>query len=73
MAPQSTLLESIEAAGIAVPASCRAGTCGTCATKVLEGMPDHRDSALTCEERAHAGLICVCVSRALSPGLALDL
>jgi ferredoxin-NADP reductase/predicted pyridoxine 5'-phosphate oxidase superfamily flavin-nucleotide-binding protein len=73
VAPQSTLLESIEAAGVAVPASCRAGTCGTCATKVLEGLPDHRDSALTHEEREKAGLMCVCVSRALTPRLTLDL
>ena len=73
VAPESTLLEAIEAVGIAVPASCRAGTCGTCATKVLEGMPEHRDSALTPEEREQAGLMCVCVSRALTPRLALDL
>jgi ferredoxin-NADP reductase/predicted pyridoxine 5'-phosphate oxidase superfamily flavin-nucleotide-binding protein len=71
--PDATVLEAIEAAGIAVPASCRAGTCGTCATKVLEGLPDHRDSALTPEERTQAGLMCVCVSRALTPRLALDL
>ena len=73
VAPESTLLEAIEAAGIAVPASCRTGTCGTCATKVLEGTPEHRDSALTPEERAQAGLMCVCVSRAFTPHLALDL
>lgn len=59
--------------GIAVSASCRAGTCGTCATKVLDGTPDHRDSALTPEEGAQAGLMCVCVFRAVTPRLALDL
>ena len=71
--PGCTLLEAIEQAGVAVPASCRAGTCGTCATKVLDGTPDHRDTALTPEERTQAGLMCVCVSRAVTPRLALDL
>lgn len=73
VAAESSLLAAIEAAGIDVPASCRAGTCGTCATKVLQGIPDHRDSALTPEERTQAGLMCVCVSRALTPRLTLDL
>ncbi|MGE0671440.1 MAG: 2Fe-2S iron-sulfur cluster-binding protein [Methylibium sp.] len=71
--PEQTLLEGIEAAGIAAPFACRNGTCGTCATKVLSGTPEHRDTVLSDAEREHAGLMCICVSRASSPELALDL
>ncbi|MCB1942629.1 MAG: 2Fe-2S iron-sulfur cluster binding domain-containing protein, partial [Candidatus Accumulibacter sp.] len=52
---------------------CRSGTCGTCAVKVLGGIPDHRDSALGDSEREQAGLICICVSRARSAELIVDL
>jgi ferredoxin-NADP reductase len=68
-----TILEAVEAAGVQAPFSCRSGTCATCATKVLEGVPDHRDTALSDLERDRAGLMCICVSRARTPFLALDL
>jgi ferredoxin-NADP reductase len=71
--PEQTILEAVEAAGITTPFSCRAGTCGTCATKVLGGTPEHRDTARSDAERARAGLMCICVSRASTPDLALDL
>ena len=70
---QQTLLEALEAAGIEALSSCRVGTCGTCAVKVLAGVPDHRDQALSDDERRRAGLMCVCVSRAISSALTLDL
>ncbi len=71
--PEQTILEAVEAAGVDAPFSCRNGTCGTCATKVLDGMPEHRDTALSDSERDLAGLMCICVSRASTPDLALDL
>jgi hypothetical protein len=71
--PGKTILEAIEDAGIDAPSSCRSGTCGTCATKVLEGTPEHRDAALSDAARNAAGLMCICVSRARTPELVLDL
>lgn len=71
--PGQTILEAIEAAGVAAPFSCRSGVCGTCATKVLGGRPEHRDTALSKAEHDQAGLMCLCVSRAATPDLALDL
>jgi hypothetical protein len=71
--PEQTILDAVEAAGIPAPFACRAGTCGTCATKVLGGAPEHRDSALSDAERDRAGLMCICVSRASTPSLVLDL
>jgi hypothetical protein len=40
---------------------------------VLAGTPDHRDSLLTDEERAAGDVMMICVSRARSDRLVLDL
>jgi ferredoxin len=37
-----------------VLSSCREGTCGTCETLVLDGIPDHRDSVLDAQARRRA-------------------
>jgi ferredoxin-NADP reductase/predicted pyridoxine 5'-phosphate oxidase superfamily flavin-nucleotide-binding protein len=71
--PEQTILEAVEGAGVAVLSACRTGTCGTCATKVLAGEPEHRDSTLSNAERQRAGLMCICVSRARTSDLSLDL
>jgi ferredoxin len=55
-----------------VLSSCRDGTCGTCETAVLGGVPDHRDSVLTDSEQAANDTMMICVSRARSPRLVLD-
>jgi ferredoxin-NADP reductase len=53
--------------------SCMHGSCGTCVTRVLEGVPLHRDAWLTREERKANALTMICVSRATTPRLVLDL
>ena len=68
-----TVLETVEAAGVGVMSSCGKGTCGTCETSVLEGVPDHRDSVLSEEERASNEFMMICCSRSKSPRLVLDL
>jgi ferredoxin-NADP reductase len=68
-----SVLEALERAGHAVLSSCREGICGTCETKVVQGEPDHRDSVLTEAERAENGSMMICVSRALSAQLVLEL
>jgi ferredoxin-NADP reductase/predicted pyridoxine 5'-phosphate oxidase superfamily flavin-nucleotide-binding protein len=68
-----SILYAVQAAGVDAPAACRTGNCGTCAVKVLDGEPDHRDLALSVAERNQAGLMCICVSRANSLTLTLDL
>ena len=42
-------------------------------TAVLAGLPDYRDSVLTAKERAANNYMMICVSRALTPRLILDL
>ncbi len=68
-----SILEVVEEAGVAVLSSCREGTCGTCETAVLGGVPDHRDDLLTEEEREAGDVMFICVSRARSDRLVLEL
>lgn len=71
--PGQSILEVVEGAGIGVLSSCSEGTCGTCETSVLNGVPDHRDSVLDEDERAANDCMMICVSRSLTPRLDLEL
>jgi cytochrome P450/ferredoxin-NADP reductase len=71
--PERSVLSVVEEAGVGVLSSCAEGTCGTCETAVLEGVPDHRDSVLGEEERRAGDCMMICVSRACSDRLVLDL
>jgi phthalate 4,5-dioxygenase reductase component len=66
-----TIMEALRARGCHVPSSCESGTCGTCRTRLIAGEPDHRDLVLRDDERADN--VMVCVSRAKSAELVLDL
>lgn len=68
-----SMLQALEEAGIAAPSLCRGGACGECLTRVLEGVPEHRDHYLTTEEKASGEFVMPCVSRASSDMLVLDL
>ncbi|QQX88993.1 oxidoreductase [Cupriavidus necator] len=67
-----TVLEAMEAAGLDPLFDCRRGDCGICVAKVLGGEADHRDICLSARER-ESGSFCICVSRARSDQLVLDL
>ncbi len=69
----ASILSVLRNHGIAIPASCETGVCGTCLTGILSGTPDHRDVYLSKEERAAGDVILPCCSRALSPLLVLDI
>ncbi|WP_431905261.1 PDR/VanB family oxidoreductase [Amycolatopsis thermoflava] len=71
--PDKSILAAVEEAGVSVLSSCQEGTCGTCETPVLDGVPDHRDSLLTDAERAANDTMMICVSRSCGPRLVLDL
>jgi ferredoxin len=71
--PDKTVLEAVRSLGIDVLSSCRQGTCGTCETTVLSGEPDHRDSLLDDAQRQVNDCMFICVSRARSDRLVLDL
>lgn len=71
--PECTIIQALSKQGVEVLTSCEQGDCGTCATRVLEGEPDHRDSYLTDAEKAAGDQILPCCSRSKSPVLVLDL
>jgi ferredoxin-NADP reductase len=71
--PGKSIIEVLEENGVSVLSSCLEGVCGTCETAVLSGTPDHRDSLLTQEEREANEYMMICVGRALSDRLELDL
>ncbi len=71
--PGKSILNVLVSAGVMVPSDCQAGTCGTCLTNVLEGEPEHRDSFLSDDEHKGGKCMTVCVSRARSRRLMLDL
>jgi len=68
-----SILDVLVDAGISVPHSCCDGVCGTCETRVIEGIPDHRDSVLFGDEAKTTERIMVCVSRCKGSHLTLDL
>lgn len=68
-----SVLDRVLAAGVDVPNDCREGICGSCETRVLDGVPDHRDHTLTAKERAAGEVMMLCVSRSCSDRLVLAL
>jgi vanillate monooxygenase ferredoxin subunit len=73
VAPDETALAALCAYGVDVPVSCEQGICGTCATRVLDGEPDHRDMYFSDAEKAANDSFTPCCSRARSARLVLDL
>jgi vanillate O-demethylase ferredoxin subunit len=68
-----TVLQALSAAGVEIAVSCEQGVCGTCMTRVLDGIPDHRDCYLTPQEQAANDRFTPCCSRSKSARLVLDL
>jgi vanillate O-demethylase ferredoxin subunit len=69
--PDQSIVRAIELAGHRVPTSCLSGLCGACKTDYLEGDVEHNDFILTDDEKTRC--MTLCVSRATSPLLVLDL
>lgn len=68
-----TILDALLDAGITANYACAEGVCGTCETRVIEGIPDHRDLFLSKEEQAENKTIMICCSGSKSSTLVLDL
>lgn len=71
--PNESIVEALRRRGIEVPVSCEQGVCGTCLTRVIAGVPDHRDMFLTDEEHALNNQMTLCCSRSLTESLTLNL
>jgi ferredoxin-NADP reductase len=57
-----SVLEAAEAAGVPIPSMCRAGVCGTCRTKVLEGQVEG-DFDLIDDDDRREGYVLSCMAR----------
>jgi len=71
--PGKGILEVLRAAGFNLPYSCQEGLCGSCETKVIAGIPDHRDSVLTESERAANKIMMICCGGSKTEKLVLDI
>jgi ferredoxin-NADP reductase len=70
---EKTILQVLRENDVFVDSSCEQGVCGTCETTVLSGEVEHRDLLLSPEERSAGRTMMICVSRARSPKIVLDL
>ena len=68
-----TVVQALADVGVNIETSCEQGVCGVCITRVLAGVPDHRDMVLTDEEHGRNDEFTPCCSRSCSPRLVLDL
>lgn len=73
VAADESIAAAIQRAGVSVDTSCEDGICGTCETRVLDGVPDHRDSVLTKSEQEAGRTMMICVSRCKGDRLVLDI
>lgn len=67
-APDHSILDAAEKAGVALPYGCRGGNCGACKGKLIEGRLERGTEApfaLTDEERA-SGCMLLCTAKPLS-------
>jgi vanillate O-demethylase ferredoxin subunit len=68
-----SILDALLELGIDAPYSCMEGVCSSCETRVLSGIPDHRDLILSSEEHAANDRMMICCSRSKSGTLVLEL
>ena len=71
--PGKSILQVVREAGMDVPHSCEEGVCGACETRVISGIPDHRDTILTESERKENATMMICCSGSKTPRLVLDI
>jgi tetrachlorobenzoquinone reductase len=73
VATGQSILETLRETGLTLDSSCEEGICGVCATRVISGIPDHRDSVLSDHEHASNKTMMICCSGCKSDRLVLDL
>jgi len=71
--PDKSILQVLIEEAVDPLYDCQRGECGICQVAVLEGVPDHRDHILSDEERASNKVMQICVSRAKTQRLVLDM
>lgn len=70
---KESILDACQRVGVEPLYDCRRGECGLCVTTVVSGEVDHRDYVLSEADRKEGRQMCICVSRACSRELVLEL
>ncbi|MFA6956981.1 MAG: 2Fe-2S iron-sulfur cluster-binding protein [Thermoanaerobaculia bacterium] len=65
VAEGQSILDAIESAGEELPSFCRAGVCGTCRTRIVDGEVEGEFDAIGEEDRAN-GFVLACVARPMT-------
>jgi vanillate O-demethylase ferredoxin subunit len=68
-----SVLDVLGENGIAVEKLCEEGYCGSCLTGVISGLPDHRDTVQSEEDKLANDMMTLCCSRAKKGPRVLDL
>jgi len=68
-----SILECLERHGITPPFSCREGLCRSCEVPLISGEAEHRDYVLSADEQREGRSLMICVSRARTPEIVIDL
>ncbi|HEY1629693.1 MAG TPA: ferredoxin--NADP reductase [Rhizomicrobium sp.] len=69
---RASILESVQASGLAAPYACRSGVCTTCRAKVLEGEVAMRNNYGLTDEEVAQGYVLTCQSVPVSDKLVLS-
>ncbi|MGE2734664.1 2Fe-2S iron-sulfur cluster-binding protein [Mycolicibacterium vaccae] len=68
----ANLVDTMLAAGVEVPYSCREGNCGSCAATIVDGEVDHGDIGILEPEDIAEGLFLACQARPRSASVKVD-